>query len=118
MNDRKIENATIESTMLGIEDHGVMILFVQCAGEGWGQGFGGYILDQAANPGTYDGKRTASGFGIVLIREILEVVGVDNWEDLKGKNVRADHSHDKVHRLGHITKNKWVDIQAVADRFK
>lgn len=28
---REIKNATIESTMLGVEDHGVMILFVHCS---------------------------------------------------------------------------------------
>lgn len=113
-----IDNCVIESTMLGIEDHGCMIFYVHCSGDGWGQGFGGRILDQPEEPGNYKNeRRTASGFGIVAIRAILEAVGVDTWEELRGKNARLDHQHDKALRIGHIVKDQWADLDEIAERF-
>lgn len=104
--DRKIENGTIKSTFLGVEDHGIMTLFITVEGEWGGQGFGGYGLDRAG------------AFGVSLIRRTLEAVGVDKWEALVGKNVRVDHDYGKIHRLGHIVRNQWVDIEATAEEFK
>lgn len=115
MMSRKIENATISGTTLGIESHGIMSLWVHLDGDSWGQGFGGYILDYS---NSFTKQRDATGFGIILIRSILEAIDVENWEDLQGKNVRADKDHSKVHRLGHITKNRWVDIEAIAARYR
>ena len=32
-----------------------------------------------------------------------------SWEDLKGKYIRAEHTHGEVYRIGHILKDEWVD---------
>lgn len=88
-------NAIIESTMLGIEDHGMITCFLHLNYGGSGQGFGGYSLE------SMDSK------GITFIRKILETVGVDKWEQLKGKYVRARWEHNKCHAIGHIIEDKW-----------
>lgn len=57
-----VENAQIESTMLGMEDHGILTFFLSLKFEGSGQGFGGYAMD------SYDKakkRRVGSALGIL-----------------------------------------------------
>ena len=89
-------NGRIGSTMLGIEDHGMLTYFLHIEGEGWGQGFGGRCCDGA--------------FLAESVRKILETLEVDTWEELKGKFVRVLGDDNKLHRIAHITKNKWYDL--------
>ena len=103
MSERQIVNARIRSTHLGYEDHGIFTFLLDLDYGGAGQGFGTYALDE------HDGKRrvgTASGMGIII--EILKVVGVEKWEDLPGKYVRADAEHIKVHGIGNVLEDKWL----------
>ncbi len=67
------ELGKIESTMLGFEDHGIMSFWLTLDFGGSGQGFGGYCLG-----GTFTHD---------VLTGILEAVGVEKWEDLKGKPV-------------------------------
>ena len=77
-----IKNAKIESTMLGREDHGIMtwmitIKFDKCVS----CGVGGYALD------SYDKETKTRVFyadSMESVSKLLEVVGVDKWEDLPG----------------------------------
>ena len=82
----EIRNAKITSTKLGREDHGIMTFMIFIEFSGCGCGVGGYALDmwdrEAPN------KRVFSAKGLEAISEILDVVGVDNWEDLKGQYIR------------------------------
>jgi hypothetical protein len=102
----EIVNATIKNTMLGIEDHGILTFLIHCEGDGWGQGFGGHICNDSA-------------FLSEAIRQILETLEVDNWEDLPRKNVRLKRGKedDMLHAIGHITKNKWYDIKRHGKKF-
>lgn len=92
----KIHNALITGTMLGLEGHGIMSSFIYLEFDGGGIGFGGYVLG---------GKS-----GIEYIEEILNVVGVDSWEKLKGKHVRVDSEGlgGKALGIGNILKDKWL----------
>lgn len=103
----EIINAKITSTMLGIEDHGIMTCFVYLEWEGGGVGFGGYGLDE------YDKKlekRVGAGMGLDFIKEIMEVVGVGKWEDLPGRYVRVhvDSWGKPVKGIGNLLKDKWL----------
>ena len=89
-------NAVIEDTMLGFEDHGFLTFFLHLDYGGSGQGAGGIILS-----GAYTDH---------YIREILKTVGVEKWEQLKGKHVRAKHEHWRVFAIGHIIKDQWMEI--------
>ncbi len=99
-------NAKITGTMLGIEDHGIMTCNLQMEWPSHFQGFGGYCLS------TFNkqlNRRVGTAYGMQFILEILETVGVEKWEDLKGKYVRIKTTHEKMLQIGHITEEKWFN---------
>jgi len=105
---REIENARITSTMLGVEDHGILTAFVTLEYKSGMQSFGGYCM------GNHDRhKRTESGFCADFIVNVLSVVGVEKWEDLIGKHVRADHDSMKVYAIGNLLKDEWFDPKEI-----
>lgn len=93
----EIKNAKIESTMLGIEDHGIMTFMLHLDYGGISQGAGGYGIEHTK--------------GIALIRKVLEIVGVREWEDLKGKHVRVKAHHTGVDEIGHFLENNWLNFK-------
>jgi len=104
----EIENAKITSTMLGIEDHGVLTFFLYLDFGGTGQGFGGYCLDQ------YDpvsDKRRSSPKSMDLISLIIKTVGVESWENLPGKYIKVKHDRNKVYGICGIVSNEWMMIE-------
>ena len=104
MDKIEIKNAKIRSTMLGVEDHGIMTCMLHVEGDGWGQGFGGYSFD------SWDEKlkkRVGSSYGIEFIKNILETLEVGKWEQLPGTYVRIENDFGKIYAIGHITKDKW-----------
>ena len=106
------KNALITSTMLGIEDHGIMSFFLYLDyGDSGHQGAGGYCLDEPLKDrnGRFI-RRVGSANGMDLIMKILEVVDVEKWEDLPSKHIRVKAEYTKVHAIGHITKDKWLDF--------
>ena len=113
----RIENALIESTMLGTEDHGIFTAFVHVKGPSWGCGFGGFALDQWDQA---QKRRIGTAYGLQFIAEILRVVGVDSWEKLKGKHVRVETEGwgGRILRLGNILEDEWFDPKELADRMK
>ena len=109
----EIKNAKISSTMLGREDHGIMtfMIFINFGGDccSVSCGIGGYALDY------YDkalDKRVFSPKSMEVISNILDVVGVDNWEDLPGKYIRIkDYGlGTSIRDIGNILENKWFNI--------
>jgi hypothetical protein len=108
----EIRNAIIESTSLGYEDHGILTCMLMTKSDGIGQGFGGYAFD------TYDKtqeRRVGSAYGIEFIAAVLNTLEVDCWEKLKGTHLRVDADHSKIHRIGHIIKDKWFDPSELCD---
>lgn len=114
----EVKNAIITGTMLGNEDHGIFTCFLFLDGDGWGVGFGGYGLDG------WDEEQqksiAKSGVGLEFIKAILETVGVEKWEDLKGKHIRADleGGWGKCLRIGHIMKDKWFNPKEFFEKEK
>lgn len=78
----KRELAYIESTTLGIEDHGLPSSFLMLHGadEPWGQGFGGFHLGGPAMHAWVTG--------------VLSAVGVDDWSRLVGQHVWVERDGD------------------------
>lgn len=102
----EIVNAKITSTNLGNEDHGIFSFWLNLELDGGGVGFGGYALD------SYDKEKSARvgvAMSIDLIKKIMEVVGVEKWEDLKGKHIRVDTEGwgGKALGIGNLMKDKW-----------
>lgn len=110
----EIENALIESTYFGGEDHGIMTAYLYLKYDMGGQGFGGYGLDMY-NEKTKEREGTA--YGLEFVRRVLETVGVKRWEDLPGKYIRVEHTWTKVSKIGHIIQNKWFEPEKDLKRF-
>lgn len=110
------ENAIIESTMLGTEDHGIFTCWLSLKFEGCGQGFGGYGLDEPTHENGQFKGRVGSAYGMDFIMGILKALGVESWEALKGTHCRVERSErfGRIDRIGHILKDQWFDPEALA----
>ena len=79
--------ATIESTTLGYESHGILSAYLTLSWGSNGISVGGYCLDQPRDRDADDYTRIGTAFGMDHIIRILETVGVESWESLKGQQV-------------------------------
>ena len=106
----KIINAKIRSTMLGRENHGIMTFMIYISADGFDCGIGGYWLDEF-NSATQ--TRVFRAESMEAISKVLEVVGVDKWEDLPGKYIRFEDNGwgSKVTKIGNIIEEKWLNLE-------
>ena len=115
----EIRNALLEDTMLGIEDDGIATFFLYVDyGDGSHQGYGGYGLDEYSQK---DKKRHGHAYGMEAIIRVLETVGVGKWEDLRGKYIRVRRGglmSDEIEAIGHITKDRWLDLKELASVYQ
>lgn len=112
-----IKNAIIESTMLG-RTHGVMTFIIYIKFDKCIQcGVGLYTLDE------YDeklDKRVFKASSMEVISDILDVVGVKQWEDLPGKYIRIEDNGwgSTITKIGNIIEDKWIDFEKFFERSK
>lgn len=78
--------ATIKGTSLGYEDHGILTAFLHCEWSGSGIGVGGYCLDRHKD-GPGFGSRQGTAYGLDHVMRLMETVGVNEWEQIKGRQV-------------------------------
>lgn len=107
----KIENAKITFVDLSMADHGCLTLRLCLEGNGWGCIYGGYVLGTGyVGADEFEG----SAIGMESIMRIMDTVGCDTFNDMKGEYVRAAVKGwgDRVQIIGHITKNKWFDQES------
>lgn len=106
-----IKNAKIQSTMLGREDHGIMTFMIYVNADDSFCGIGGYCLD---NFDSTTKTRVFRAESMEVISKILEVVGVDKWEDLPGKYIRFEDNNwgSTITKIGNIIDDKWFDIKS------
>lgn len=106
----EIKNAKISSTMLGREDHGIMTFMIYIDACDFTCGVGGYCLDEF-NSATQ--TRVFRAESMEVISKILEVVGVDKWENLPGKYIRIEYNGlgSTVTKIGNIIEEKWLDLE-------
>jgi hypothetical protein len=102
--------------MLGMEDHGIVSCMLYMKFDGSGQGFGGYTLDEYREDLK---RRIGCGWGMEFIMRTLAAVGVEKWEDLKGKYCRVRHDKPgfggKIIAIGHIIEDRWFDAVAFSN---
>ena len=91
----EIQNAKISKATISMADHGCLTFWVYLDGAGW------------------DDFTAESGDGLVAMMRIMDVVGVEKWEDLQGKYVRCKVKDwgDTVDEIGHIMHDKWFNIR-------
>lgn len=110
MNEIKMNemlNAKITGTTLG-ESHGYLTAYIALEGDAWGCSYGGYVLDRwCAEPGRY---KSRDGYGAIV--ELMKTVGVESWEELRGKYVRIKlDSSDAVVAIGNLLKDQWFSFK-------
>lgn len=78
----------IESTRLGIQDHGIVTASLSMKAGSTGVNVGGYCLDAPVKDaaGRFL-RREGTGYGLDYVMQVLHTVGVDTWEQLKGREV-------------------------------
>jgi hypothetical protein len=98
--------AKIESTTLGVEDHGIFTAFLNVTYGGAGQGVGGYCLDRYDKEAK---KRVGTAYGCEFIARLIRACGVDSWEKVKGRTIFVLHEnneHGKVIGIENLPTEK------------
>lgn len=98
----EVRNAIIERATLSTADHGILSPNLSLNYGGSGQGFGGFCLYSPR-------RRDLGNFAGLWIWRVLEVAGVEEWSNLKGRPVRARIERGFVTAIGHILKDDWFD---------
>lgn len=106
----QILNGKITEADLSMAEHGVLIMLLSIAGDGWGVEYGGHVLGKGSlGAAEFSGEAK----GIEQIMRVMDTVGVSHFKDLKGSYVRiAVHQKDqgRVNVIGNILTDKWFDI--------
>jgi len=101
-----LQLGTIERTTLGYEDHGIFMAWLMLEFDGSAQGAGGYVLDNPVGERGVNSRREGTAYGMDHIIQLLKVVGVEEWEALKGKHIYAirEESYGPIVGLAHFKK--------------
>jgi hypothetical protein len=107
----EVKNAVIEGARITNDDHGCLTAWINLDYGGIGQGFGGYALYLPEAATNHKLESVAGHF----IWRVMEVAGVSEWSQLKGKTVRVKGDHSGIEAIGHIVQDDWfypsVDFQ-------
>lgn len=109
---QEIRTARIVDTAIVMGDHGCLTFDLVLEGDGWMINYGGYAIAHGYRGATE--FKAENGNGLEAMMLIMEVVGVDRWEDLKGKLIRAKsewRSGSSVDVIGNIIEDKWFNIK-------
>lgn len=106
----EIRNFKISATHLGYESHGIFTAYLTLQSAGFGISVGGYALDEFI-----DKKRIITKKGAELIPRIIDVVGVETWEQLAGQYIRVEDNGigESISKIGNLIEDNWLDF----DRF-
>lgn len=108
----RIENALIKNVDLSMADHGCLTLAMTLEGAGWGVCYGGYCLGKGylgADDDFFDG----SAAGMEYLIRIMNTVGVERFQDLRGKYVRVALQgwSGPVKIIGNVISDQWFDAE-------
>lgn len=108
----KIENALITNADLSMADHGCLTLAMTLDGGLWSSVYGGYRLGKGYL-GADDDFFSGSAAGMEYIMRIMDIVGVEKFQDLKNKYVRVATKGwgDCIKIIGNILKDQWFDAE-------
>lgn len=104
--EAEIKNAIIEDVTIDTGDRGLLTVWLYLNYGGTSQGFGGFALYLPKDFTHYTNKGDFAGH---FIFRCMEIAGVGQWKDMKGKTVRAKSTHGSVEEIGHIVKDDWFN---------
>ena len=111
---KKIQNVKITNVSLNFKNYSCFELSITLEGGGYGVVYGGYVLGKAFIEKDYSKcSFEGSAKGMEAIMRIMEVIGVDDLFDCKGKYARIAFGSwgDTVAAIGNITEDKWFDYK-------
>lgn len=114
----EVLNARISNVSINMDAHGCLTFFLTLDGDSWAVGYGGYCIGHG-----YLGAEdftAENGGGLVAMMRIMDVVGVEKWEDLKDKYVRVENNGwgSPIYTIGNITKDKWFNIKEFFENYR
>ena len=114
-------NASIESTTLGFEDHGIFTFYLHLSYTGTRTGshqsFGGYSLTNPIYKKAEGRKRgefirnKGCAFGADILLKILETLKVEAWEKLPGTPLRVRMDKGKISEIAHFLEDNWLNMK-------
>lgn len=99
---KEIVNVQIKDTYIGIDRNRVILSLSLSNDDGLGCGFGCRLGREGSD----------------LLKAVLETVDAESWETLPGKYVRVVFEDDRSVAIGHIIKNKWLNLQEWMEAWK
>lgn len=111
----EVKNAIIEDAILDIGDRGLLTGWIYLDYGGSSQGFGGMGLYL---PKSFTHHKDPGNFAGCWIFRVLQIAGVDRWDKLKGRTIRAKCGHSQIHAIGHIVKDDWFNPSKEFDEIK
>lgn len=107
-----VENAKITKADLSMADYGCLTLSMTLEGNGWGVVYGGYCLGKGCL-GAGEDDFSGSAAGTEYLMRIMDVVGVEKFQDLKGKYVRVANKGwgSTIKIIGNIIQDQWFDAE-------
>jgi len=112
--ETQIDNVTIESIRFGNSDHGILDLWIYLKGDGWGQGYGGYALDDVSQ--TFKEEREPIKECAAILQSLTHLFDLFNCEGTLLRVYRKDYG--KIFAIGHITKDIWFSFEMIFDLFR
>lgn len=106
----EIENAKITNVSLTMADHGCLVYWISLEMKNTVCNYGGYSIGTGCL-GAESNEFKGSSTGLAAMMQIMNVVGVDKWEDLKGKYCRVvtDGWGHTIDTIGNIIKDQWFN---------
>ena len=106
-----VQNAVITDVSLTMLNAGCLTFHLLLEGDGWSCSFGERVIGKGylgAKPEELQGSER----GLAALMRVMQICGVESWEDVPGCYVRAvsDGWGSNVTAIGHIIKNDWFDL--------
>lgn len=99
-----VHNAIIRDATIGVERDFMLGSWVHVMYDKVsGQGFGGFALYLDKSCRHHSLLSTAGHW----IYRVLQIAGVEKWDDLPGKAIRCRVESGRIEAIGHITESDW-----------